>query len=62
MCEAVGHPVVALERVAIGGLALGQLRPGASRRLTETEVAALLDAGSSAPNRGASPPPSGLQQ
>ena len=44
MCEAVGHPVRRLERVAIGGLELGSLRPGAHRRLREPELAALLDA------------------
>ena len=41
MCEAVGHPVVALERVAFGRLKLGELAPGASRRLNETELARL---------------------
>jgi 23S rRNA pseudouridine2605 synthase len=46
MCEAVGHPVRRLERVAFGPLELGGLRPGAYRRLTEVEVAALADAGS----------------
>ena len=34
MCEAVGHPVLALRRVAFGPLALGDLAPGAHRRLT----------------------------
>ncbi len=28
MCEAVGHPVLALKRVAIGDLTLGDLKPG----------------------------------
>lgn len=41
MCEAVGHPVVALERIAFGRLKLGELAPGASRRLTEAELARL---------------------
>jgi 23S rRNA pseudouridine2605 synthase len=41
MCEAVGHPVVALERVAFGRLKLGELAPGASRQLTEAELARL---------------------
>jgi 23S rRNA pseudouridine2605 synthase len=41
MCEAVGHPVVALERVAFGPLRLGRLGPGEHRRLTRAEVAAL---------------------
>jgi 23S rRNA pseudouridine2605 synthase len=41
MCEAVGHPVVALERVAFGPLKLGRLAPGQHRRLTRAEVDAL---------------------
>ncbi len=41
MCAAVGHPVRALERIAIGELRLGQLAPGASRRLTQAEVSRL---------------------
>jgi len=38
MCEAVGHRVIALERVAFGPLGLGRLAPGQSRRLTKAEV------------------------
>jgi 23S rRNA pseudouridine2605 synthase len=38
MCEAVGHPVVALRRVRFGPLALGDLAAGAHRRLTAAEV------------------------
>jgi 23S rRNA pseudouridine2605 synthase len=38
MCEAVGHPVRALERVAFGPVWLGTLRPGRHRRLTAAEV------------------------
>ena len=38
MCEAVGHPVTALERVAFGPLRLEGLAPGESRRLTAAEV------------------------
>ena len=41
MCEAVGHPVRTLERVRFGSLELGGLRPGAHRRLSAREVAAL---------------------
>src|SRR4051812_13301703 len=41
MCEAVGHPVIALERVAFGTLRLTGLKRGAYRRLTPDEVAAL---------------------
>lgn len=41
MCSAVGHPVRALERVAFGPLALGDLAPGAHRLLSVAEVRAL---------------------
>jgi 23S rRNA pseudouridine2605 synthase len=41
MCAAVGHPVRQLERVAIGELRLGALKPGVYRRLTRAELAAL---------------------
>lgn len=37
MCEAVGHPVLALQRVALGPLRL-DLPEGAARRLTRAEV------------------------
>ncbi len=38
MCAAVGHPVRALDRVAFGPLALGDLPEGAHRRLRPVEV------------------------
>ncbi|HYM55434.1 MAG TPA: pseudouridine synthase [Solirubrobacteraceae bacterium] len=38
MCDAVGHPVLALQRVAFGPLRLGALEPGAHRRLGEAEL------------------------
>jgi 23S rRNA pseudouridine2605 synthase len=38
MCEAVGHRVVELERVAFGPLGLRGLEPGRSRRLSRTEI------------------------
>jgi len=38
MCEAVGHPVKALERVAFGPLRLGGLELGEHRRLRPAEV------------------------
>jgi 23S rRNA pseudouridine2605 synthase len=41
MCDAVGHPVTALERVAFGPLRLGRLQPGGHRRLSAAEVDAL---------------------
>jgi pseudouridine synthase len=41
MCATVGHDVLDLTRVAIGGLRLGDLAPGEWRRLTPGEVARL---------------------
>jgi 23S rRNA pseudouridine2605 synthase len=41
MCEAVGHRVVALRRIAFGPLRLGDLGAGHHRRLTAAEVARL---------------------
>jgi pseudouridine synthase len=41
MCEAVGHPVDRLSRVAIGPLRLGALKAGEVRQLRETELEAL---------------------
>lgn len=41
MCEAVGHRVRALARVAFGSLTLGDLPVGAARRLTPDEVNSL---------------------
>jgi len=38
MCEAVGHRVVALRRIAFGPLRLGRLGVGDARRLTPAEV------------------------
>jgi 23S rRNA pseudouridine2605 synthase len=38
MCEAIGHRVTDLERVAFGPLGLRGLAPGESRRLTRVEV------------------------
>jgi pseudouridine synthase len=43
MFEAVGNEVVALRRVAFGAVRLGDLKPGAARRLEESEVAALWE-------------------
>jgi len=42
MFEALGHPVLALERVRFGPLRLGALPAGAVRQLSEREVAQLL--------------------
>ena len=44
MCEAVGHRVVRLERVAFGPLRLGDLPLGAHRRLNGAEVEQLRSA------------------
>ena len=41
MCEAVGHPVRDLQRIAFGPVELGDLAPGAHRRLTQEEIARL---------------------
>lgn len=38
MCETVGHPVRALERIALGTLRLGDLAPGGHRRLSDAEI------------------------
>ena len=43
MVEAVGHRVQGLERVRIGSLQLGDLEPGAARRLSTNEVDALWE-------------------
>jgi 23S rRNA pseudouridine2605 synthase len=43
MCGAVGHDVLTLVRVRIGGLELGDLPPGAWRRLEADEIARLLE-------------------
>ena len=40
-CEALGHPVVRLRRVAFGPLVLGDLPLGETRDLTRRELAAL---------------------
>jgi 23S rRNA pseudouridine2605 synthase len=43
-CEALGHRVVRLRRVAFGPITLGRLRPGEWRALTGREVAQLREA------------------
>ena len=52
MCEAVGHPVKRLERIRFGPLELGDLRPGAYRRLTAAEVQRLTATAGSAVRPG----------
>jgi 23S rRNA pseudouridine2605 synthase len=49
MCEAVGHPVEELERVAFGPLRLGDLAAGEARRLTPAEVERLRKTAESGP-------------
>ncbi len=44
MCEAIGHPVVTLTRIAIGPLRLGDLAVGGVRRLSAAEIQRLRDA------------------
>ena len=52
MAEAVGNEVVALERVRFGSLELGDLQPGAARRLSGDELRRLWeDAGLAAERR-----------
>lgn len=53
MCEHVGHPVVRLERIAFGPLALGDLKPGSYRRLSAAEVEALQRASAGTAGRRA---------
>jgi 23S rRNA pseudouridine2605 synthase len=49
MCEAVGHPVLELERVAFGPLRVGGTATGEARRLTPAEVERLWKAAESGP-------------
>lgn len=43
MCEAIGHPVLALKRVSVGKLSLGNLAEGDWRKLSQKEVKLLLE-------------------
>jgi 23S rRNA pseudouridine2605 synthase len=52
MCEAVGHPVLALERIAFGPVDLGGLAPGSHRLLSRAEIGRLRSAGRLAENPG----------
>lgn len=38
MCEAMGHPIIELKRVAVGNMTLGNLKPGEWRYLNEDEI------------------------
>jgi pseudouridine synthase len=46
MCEAIGHPVDELRRIAIGPIRDAKLRPGHWRELTDQEVERLRRAAS----------------
>jgi 23S rRNA pseudouridine2605 synthase len=50
MCEAVGHRVVSLRRVAFGPLELGRVPEGKARLLTPREVRSLRSAGMMRPD------------
>ena len=52
MCEAVGHRVVRLERVAFGPLRLGDLSAGRHRRLGAAKVETLRRAAATPRPRG----------
>jgi len=57
MCEAVGHPVLALERTAFGPVRLDRLAPGAHRLLSGAEAERLrAAAGGSAVRRAPAAP------
>lgn len=55
LCQALGHPVLRLRRVAFGPLRLGRLKPGEWRRLTERELAALHALGRTKPLKASWP-------
>ena len=42
MCEVLGYPVIKLKRVSIGGLTLGDLKPGEWRLLSDKELTLLM--------------------
>lgn len=43
MCEAIGHPVLELERVAIGDLTLGHLKSGHTKKINPSDIQALIN-------------------
>jgi len=55
MCEAVGHPAESLQRIAFGSLRLGELAPGAHRKLTRAEVERLSQAAAQRSERRSRP-------
>jgi pseudouridine synthase len=56
MCEAIGHPVDRLKRVAIGPIRDRRLKPGEWRELTPDEVKKLRGAARSSPRQCTEPP------
>jgi len=38
MCDAIGHRIISLTRISVGGLTLGKLEKGKWRKLTQNEV------------------------
>jgi 23S rRNA pseudouridine2605 synthase len=57
LCEAIGHRVDKLARVAVGPVALGALPPGAWRDLSRAELAAIRAAAGLSPTSGATAGP-----
>ncbi|HKT78787.1 MAG TPA: pseudouridine synthase [Vicinamibacterales bacterium] len=55
MCEAIGHPVTHLKRIAIGPIRDASLKAGRWRDLTEDEVSQLVRAAQKPPRRGHAP-------
>jgi len=53
MCEAIGHPVIALRRIAIGPIRDAKLKPGQWRELTADEVQRLRSAAARVHTRSA---------
>ncbi|HLM85081.1 MAG TPA: pseudouridine synthase [Solirubrobacteraceae bacterium] len=52
MCQAIGHPVIELQRTRFGPLRLDGLAPGAHRRLADAEVERLRALARRSPGRG----------
>jgi pseudouridine synthase len=62
MCDAIGHPVDHLRRVAIGPLKDARLKPGQWRELTAEEVAALRRAAGTTKSRNPRNPRRGTNE
>jgi pseudouridine synthase len=57
MCDAIGHPVTHLKRVAIGPIQDSRLKPGQWRELTDAEVERLRKAAALSKERRPAPTP-----